>query len=178
MPEVIAYQSLFEGLYMQALQPQGAFKDRLREKGFDLDRQRESYPIAVWIDCLDVTSAELYPGQSRAEAWRRIGFLFVDGYLHTLVGRMIGAMLPFMNARRFMGRVPGFMTTGMRGASVTAHWQSANQVLLKIVGVHGSTSALMAGVLEGSFARMKLTGVKLEPRELETLDSELLVTLP
>ncbi len=178
MAEVVALQSMFEGLYMQALKPQGPFKERLREKGFDLDHQRSVYPIGVWIACLDVTSAELYPGQRRAVAWQHIGFRFVEGYFQTIVGRMIASMLPFMSVKRFMGRVPGFITTGLQGATVTVTWQDANQVLIKIEGVHGSTSALMAGVMEGCFHRMKLTAAKLEPREFETLDSELLVTLP
>ena len=178
MAEVVALQSMFEGLYMQALQPQGAFKERLREKGFDLDHQRTSYPIGVWVTCLDVTSAELYPGQPRAVAWQHIGYRFVEGYFRTLVGRMIASMLPFMSAKRFMGRVPGFITTGLQGASVTVDWQSPQQVLIRIAGVHGSTSALMARVLEACFARMKMKDVKLEPRESKTLDSELLVTLP
>ncbi len=178
MPEVIALQSMFEGLYMQALKPQGAFKERLRAKGFDLDHQRTSYPIEVWVACLDVTSAELYPGQQRVVAWQHIGYRFVEGYFHTLVGRMIASMLPFMSPKRFMGRVPGFITTGLQGAAVKLDWRGANQVLIRIDGVHGSTSALMAGVLAASFARMKLKGVMLEPRETEGIDSELLVTLP
>ncbi len=178
MPAVVALQSMFEGLYMQALQPEGAFKQRLRENGFDLDHQRTSYPIGVWVACLDVTSAELYPGQPRAVAWQHLGYRFVEGYFHTLVGRMIASMLPFMSARRFLGRVPGFITTGLQGASVKVDWQSSQQVLIRIDGVHGSTSAFMAGVMEGCFARMKMKNTKVEPRESETLDSELLVTLP
>ncbi|MDP3156864.1 MAG: DUF2378 family protein [Archangium sp.] len=178
MLAVIALQSMFEGLYMQALEPQGAFKDRLREKGFDLDHQRTSYPVGVWVACLDVTSAELYPGQPRAAAWQQIGYRFVEGYFRTLVGRMIASMLPFMSPKRFMGRVPGFITTGLQGASMTIDWQGANQVLIRIDGVHGSTSVFLAGVLEACFARMKLKGVHLEPRETGAIDSELLVTLP
>lgn len=178
MPEVVALQSMFEGLYMQALKPQGAFKERLREQGFDLDHQRTQYPIAVWVACLDVTSAELYPGQPRAVAWRHIGYQFVEGYFRTLVGRMIASMLPFMSPKRFLGRVPGFITTGLQGAAMTVDWRGANQVLISIDGVHSNSSALMAGVLEACFARMKLKGVELEPRESETIDSELLVSLP
>lgn len=178
MANVIALQSMFEGLYVRALQPEGEFKARLRDKGFDLDRQRLSYPISVWHDCLDVTSSVLYPGEPRAVAWQGIGVRFVEGYFNTLVGRMISAMLPFMDAKRFMGRVPGFITTGLQGASLRLDWQEPRQALLTIGGVHGSTSALMAGVLEGSFARMKLKDVSLSPKESEGLDSELLVTLP
>lgn len=164
---------------MRALQPQGQFKERLREKGFDLDRQKASYPISVWDDCLDVASAELYPGESRAAAWRQIGRRFIDGYFQTLVGRMITAMLPYLNAKRFMGRVPSFITTGLQGASVRIDWRDANHALITIGGVTGTTSALMAGVLEGSFARMKPQGeVVLEPRESRTGESELYVTLP
>ena len=136
------------------------------------------YPIAVWIDCLDVTSAELYAGQTRAAAWQQIGYRFIEGYFETLVGRMIAVMLPFMNARRFMGRVPGFIRTGLKGALVHLDWQGNDTVLLTIGGVHRDTGALMAGVLQGSFKRMRLNGVGLVPRALDGKDSELLVTLP
>jgi uncharacterized protein (TIGR02265 family) len=179
VPEVIALQSMFEGLFVQALQPQGAFKQRLREKGFDLDRQKTSYPIAVWDDCLDVASAELYPGQPRATAWRHIGRRFVDGYFQTLIGRMIAAMLPLLSAKRFMGRMPGFITTGLQGATVRVDWRTTNQVLITIGGVAGTTSALMAGVLEGALSHMKLKGdAVLEPRESTNAEAQLFVTFP
>lgn len=63
------------------------------------------------------------------------------------------------------------------GVGRRVDWQDSHRVLITLGGVHGSTSALMAGVLEGSFARMKLKDAKLEPRENEGIDSELLVTL-
>lgn len=177
MAEVLALQSMFEGLYVQALRPTGHFKERLREKGYDLDKQKSSYPMAVWADCLDVTAEELHPTLTRAQAWQAIGRQFIDGYFQTLVGKMIGSMLPFLSASRFLKRVPGFITTGMQGAKVGLTWEGEKQAILSIGGVHQLSSCLMAGVLEGSFDRMKVA-VTVEPRALPGLDSELLITLP
>lgn len=177
MGEVFALQSMFDGLYVQALRPTGRFRDRLREKGFDLDKQKSSYPMSVWVDCLDVTSEELHPTLTRALAWRAIGRQFIDGYFQTLVGRMIGSMLPFLSPSRFTKRVPGFITTGLQGAKVGLTWEGEKRAILIISGVHQLASCVMAGVLEGSFSRMKVA-VTLEPRALPGLDSELVITLP
>jgi uncharacterized protein (TIGR02265 family) len=174
----VALQSMFEGLYVRALQPEGAFKGRLREKGFDLDRQKVSYPMSVWADCLDVTADELYPGRPRAESWQRIGRQFIDGYFSTLVGRMIAAMMPFMSAKTFLGRVPRFISTGLEGAVVKLEWVDERHATLTIGGVHELSGALMAGVLEGSFARLRVSGVKVEAQPLGGIDSEIRVTLP
>ncbi|MDP1827411.1 MAG: DUF2378 family protein [Archangium sp.] len=178
MSTSVALQAMFEGLYMRALQPEGAFKDRLREKGFDLDRQQVSYPMSVWSDCLDVTADELYPGRPRAESWQRIGRQFIDGYFSTLVGRMIAAMLPFLSAKAFLGRVPRFITTGLQGAVVKLEWVDEQHATLTIGGVHELSGAFMAGVLEGSFARMRVSGAKIEAQPLTGIDSEIRVTLP
>lgn len=178
MAGVIALQSMFEGLFVRALRPTGAFKERLREKGYDLDRRQTSYPLAVFEDCLDVAAAELFPELDRAQAWERLGRLFIGGYFQTLVGRMISATLPFMSPRLFVGRVPRFMTTGLQGAEVRLEWTDARHATLTLLGVHELSSALMAGVLAECFARMKVSPVQLERRGLTGVDTELLITLP
>lgn len=178
VPEVLALQTMFEGLYARALRPTGAFKEALRAKGYDLDHQKPSYPLAVWAACLDVSAGELYPGESRAAAWQQLGRRFIEGYFQTLVGRLIATTLPFMSAKLFLGRVPRFMTTGLEGADAQLEWHDAHRVTLSIRGVHELSAAVMAGVLAGSFERMRISAVKLEPRSLTGLDAELVVTLP
>lgn len=178
MSQVIALQHMFEGLYGRSLRPTGALKERLRERGYDLDRPRTSYPLAVWADCLDASASELHPKLPRADAWERLGGQFIDGYFETLVGRMIAVTLPFMSAKLFLGRVPRFMTTGLQHAEVELIWTDDRNATLTIRRMHELSGRFMTGVLRGSFARMNLRDVKLVPRALHGVDTAVDVTLP
>ena len=57
-------------------------------------------------------------------------------------------------------------------------WVDERHATLTIGGVHELSGALMAGVLEGSFARIRASGVTVEAQPLTGIDSEIRVTLP
>jgi uncharacterized protein (TIGR02265 family) len=178
MAEVKALQSLFEGLFVRALQPSGSFKDRLREKGFDLSRMQPKYPIQVWLDCVDVANSEVHPELSRPDAWVAIGDRFVEGYFQTLVGRMIATTLPFLSAKTFVGRSPRFISTGLEGVQQELKWENEKTALLSIRGGGELAGHLLVGVCHNVYRRMKIHGVRLEPRSLGGLDAELRTVLP
>lgn len=178
MAQVMALQSLFEGLFVRALQPSGAFKDRLREKGFDLSRRLPRYPVQVWVDCVDVAIAELHPELPRPEAWSAIGDRFVEGYFQTLVGRMIATTLPFLSPKTFVGRSPRFISTGLDGAELELKWEDDKTALLSIRGSGELAGHLLVGVCRNVYRRMKVEGVRLEPKALGGLDAELRTILP
>ncbi|MFT3712612.1 MAG: DUF2378 family protein [Archangium sp.] len=178
MTQVVALQSLFEGLFVRALQPNGTFKERLREKGFDLSRMQPRYPIQVWIDCVDVAISEVYPQLSRSDAWAAIGDRFVEGYFQTLVGRMIATTLPFLSAKTFVGRSPRFISTGLDGVQQELKWENDKTALLSIRGGGELAGHLLVGTCRNVYRRMKIEGVKLEPKALGGLDAELRTTLP
>lgn len=178
MTQVVALQSLFEGLFVRALQPNAVFKEKLRGKGFDLARMQPRYPIQVWIDCVDVAIAEVYPQLSRPEAWSAIGDRFVEGYFQTLVGRMIATTLPFLSAKTFVGRSPRFISTGLDGVNQVLTWENEKTACLSIKGGGELAGHLLVGVCRNAYRRMKIEGVKLEPKALGGLDAELRTTLP
>ncbi len=179
MSEVLALQSMFEGLFVRSLKPTGAFKEALKARGYDLDRQLPRYPMKVWVDCLDLASAELYPGLALPQAWEQLGRSFIEGYFRTPVGKMISTTLPFLNPKLFVGRVPRFMTTGMDHADLALEWQGEKQAVLTLRDVARLSSHLMAGVLAVCFERMKVAPVKFEVKHLGAgLDTSLVITLP
>ncbi len=178
MAEVVALQSMFEGLFVRALTPNAAFKEKLLAQGFDLARQRTRYPIEVWVTCVDLAALEYYPGLAREPAWVQLGRRFIEGYFQTLVGRMIGASLPFLSPKSFIGRVPRFMTTGMEGSRVELVWHDPANATVRVLGPGEMGAALLAGVLAVCFERMGVAPVKLEPKSLGGLDSELHIGVP
>lgn len=178
MTDVLALQSMFEGLYVRGLKPTGAFKEKLRAKGFDLDRQQASYPLKVWTDCLDVSSAELYPGLVREQAWEQLGRRFIEGYFDTLVGAVIRTALPFLTPKLFVNRAPRFISTGMQHAQVSLTWDDERRARLVLLGVHEFSSALMMGVMAVCFERIGKGTVKLSRVPLGPVDTSVLIQLP
>ncbi|MFO0597881.1 MAG: DUF2378 family protein [Myxococcaceae bacterium] len=178
MAEIFALQSLFEGLFIKALTPRGAFRDGLRQRGFDVDRPQLRYPVRVWVECVDLAATELHPRLSRAAAWEALGETFAVGYFQTLIGKMISAMLPFLSARSFVLRSPHFIATGLQNANVELTWLDDRTARLVISGPGEMAGHLMTGVFRESFRRLKVRGVKLEARVLGPLDGEIVMTLP
>ncbi|MFZ5444367.1 MAG: DUF2378 family protein [Myxococcota bacterium] len=150
-----ALHSMFEGLFVRALKVDGPFKERLRAKGFDLDRPQLRYPVTVWEDCIDVAVAELYPGVPRDEGWRRIGRRFIEGYFETLVGRMLSVTLPLLSSTAFLNRGPRMISTGLEGARVRLQWRDPRTAVLHVEEASDLSGALVAGALEVCFERMR-----------------------
>jgi uncharacterized protein (TIGR02265 family) len=97
--------SVFEGMYLKGLHADAALTAKLREAGFDPNRMEPAYPPEVMDRCLEAAADHLYPGQPRAEAYRRLGERFVAGFRETLVGSVIMAVFPVLGADRLLGRV-------------------------------------------------------------------------
>lgn len=176
--EVFALQSLFEGLFIKALEPKGAFREALRQKGFDVDHRLPRYPATVWVNCVDVAAGELYPKRSREAAWEVLGEHFIEGYFQTLIGRMIGSTLPFLSPRTFLMRAPRFISTGLENAVTQLTWEDERTARLVVLGSGELAGHLMAGVFRRVFIRMNLNGVQLVPRVIGPLDGELTTVLP
>jgi len=178
MAEVVALHSMFEGLFKRALDASGPLKEALLQQGFNLDRPRPRYPVSVWRNCVDAAAVHLYPGMPRDVAWTALGRRFIEGYFATLVGKMISASLPFLSAKTFINRVPRFISTGLEGSEVSVVWSRPDVATLRILGSGDLAGALMAGVLAVTFERLGMKEVRLEPRVLGPVDSELIIRLP
>lgn len=151
---------MFEGLFVRALAvaPTSAFAEELRRVGYDLERRDARLDVLVWVDAVDVAARHVYPGLPRDEAWVRLGRRFIEGYFQTLVGAGIAAVLPLMTARRFVERVPSFLRTGLGGSTADVELTAERAAVLTLHGPHERSAYLMAGVLEGCFERLGVTG--------------------
>ena len=94
--EPVTRSATFEGMFVRALQPTGAFAEELRAAGYDVLNPRAEYPTRVWNACLEVARRHTFPALPRAEGQHRLGQLFMEGYFRTLQGKLAGATLPML----------------------------------------------------------------------------------
>lgn len=152
----VVLSTMFDGLFGRALKPLSPeLVAGLKRAGFDPERPLARYPVTVWEDCVDAAAQQLFPGVPRDQAWERIGRLFIKGYFETVVGRIIGNALPFMSDTAFINRTPLFMSTGIEGQLVSLDWHDAKRATLRLARAGDEAGALMAGVIAGSFERMR-----------------------
>lgn len=170
---VIAKHSMFDGLFTVALQPTGAFRDDLKAQGFDLAAPRAEYPLKVWHDCLDVAAAHVHPTETRERAWELLGRRFIEGYLETLVGKVIAIALPFLSVKSFVQRSPRFMSTGLVGAETHLEWLSDKSARITMPNVPHPSGHLLKGVVGVCLERLDAHDAKLEPGALGTGGSQL-----
>ncbi len=168
---------MFEGLYDKLLKPEGPFREQLKAAGYDAARAQPGYPIEVWVACLDVTWKARFPTLERHEAWRAIGRAFIEGYLDTLVGRLVSVALPFLTPKSFLQKSPRFLGAGVEGASVELEWKSDREVLVTLRGPHAGAAWVTAGVVDVCLARLGTTPT-VQPSRLPGADSQLLVSWP
>ncbi len=152
--------SMFEGLYDRVLKPQGPFLARLVAAGFDPARPQLEYPVDVWLNCLDVSAAETYPNERSERAVWLLGRRFIEGYLETIIGKLISASFPFLSAASFVKKVPRFVSSGI-DAPTTLEWKTDRHARLTILNTRWQSGPLMAGVIEVSLERIGVKGAQL-----------------
>jgi uncharacterized protein (TIGR02265 family) len=152
---------MFEGLYDRVLKPTGEFARALREAGYDPAQPRTEYPITVWIACLEVSIATLHPTERPERGVWLLGRRFIEGYLETIIGKLIGASFPFLSAASFVKKVPRFVGSGLVDAPTTLKWLTDKHAVLTIGGSSWYPGPLMGGVIEVSLERIGVKGVKL-----------------
>jgi uncharacterized protein (TIGR02265 family) len=82
-----------------------ALIDRLRDVGLDLKGKRKpGYTLEEWRAILRVTREELFPGLAAAIGYRRLGELFIDGYMQTVLGSAVAGLLRLLGPKRTLVR--------------------------------------------------------------------------
>lgn len=173
---VIAKHSMFDGLFAVAIKPTGALRDDLKTAGFDADHPKPEYPLKVWHDCLDVAAKHLHAGQPRERAWELLGERFIEGYLQTLVGKLIAVAMPFLSPQSFVQRAPRFMSTGLVGADVKLEWNGKNAATVTMTNVDHPAGHLLAGVVSICLKRIGAKGVKIESAPFERTGSRISIS--
>jgi uncharacterized protein (TIGR02265 family) len=98
--------SFFEGLFVRALEADGALADALHTVGVDVRQLQASYPIEVWNEALEVVWRQRFPQLEREAAYRELGRQLALGFTRTLVGKVVDVSLPLLGPDRFIQRIP------------------------------------------------------------------------
>jgi uncharacterized protein (TIGR02265 family) len=154
--EPMVARSVLEGLFVHALQPEGAFAEELNAAGFDAATQAPRYPQTVLVRGLDVAWQHRFPTLSRDEAWRELGKLFIEGYFQTTVGRLIGFSVPALRPTRFVSMIPSYVRTGLLDMRTEVKMLGPQRAVVTLTGGHQGCAWLLAGVLEVCFQRMSV----------------------
>jgi uncharacterized protein (TIGR02265 family) len=96
--------NMFEGLFVRGLPPEPSFHGDLKAVGVDVERLLPQYPIKVWNEALDMARLHFFPGHTQQQADWQLGRLFTQGFLDTLIGRAVGAVLPMLGPARMLER--------------------------------------------------------------------------
>src|SRR4051794_26410799 len=95
----------FEGLFERALRPDEAFREELRQAGYDSQSPQNTYPVAIWHECQRIAARRVFGHLEPGEALWQLGLLFMQGLAQTVVGRVLGATAPMLGAERVISRM-------------------------------------------------------------------------
>lgn len=149
---------MFEALFDRRLKPTGTFAEELRFAGYDPATAVPTYPTEVWITCLEVTRRNLYPTLTPPDAYRRIGHEATEGFLETLVGKMVRVALPFMTPTTFVRRLANYLRLGRNDAGLTFDLVRDEPGAIDAV-VHnpaGVPGTYVAGLIDTAMLRFKV----------------------
>jgi uncharacterized protein (TIGR02265 family) len=152
--------SIFEGLFVRVLKPQGDFKARLRQAGFDADRLEPRYPEEVWGRALVITTAHAFGQDEVATAHRRIGHAMIEGYFTTILGRVTGALMPVLGVDRTLQRVAQLWKVPQPAMEIVAEPEGGGRWRVRFRDAV-MTADLVAGILEAALRRAE-AGVSVE----------------
>ena len=146
--------SIFEGMFVRALQPTGAFLEALRETGFDPVAMEATYSVEVWTACLTIARRQVYPSLSEEAGDRALGRRFADGFLSTIVGRMVAVTLPIIGLARMLDRLPRYVSMGR--SDLVIQTAKVGETQRKLTFINGTPMPhFMAGALETAFNRTR-----------------------
>lgn len=149
--------AVFEGMFRRALrlEPASPLAEKLREVGFDLKAPKGRYPTTVWKATLDVAAKHQYPHLALTDGHRELGRLFTAGFFETIVGKVIGSIIPFLGTDRMIARMPKFASMATSGVTLETAREGEKVWRLKYTSRNASPE-FMAGALEGGVAKTKV----------------------
>ncbi|NVJ21369.1 MULTISPECIES: DUF2378 family protein [Myxococcus] len=155
----------FEGLFVHALKPSGAFAQSLRDIGYDTEASQESYPLNVWRAALGVARRFACAGQPAEEANRALGHHYVEGFAQTLVGRIFATAAPLLGTERCLTRLPTYLKAGRDDMQMVLEPVQEREWCVRVMD-GDPLPDFVAGVVEGVLRRTRV-----EPR-VEVLERQ------
>lgn len=141
---------LFEGLFVHGLPRNEAFEQEMREAGFDRDDLLPQYPLRLFRQCLDIACRHFYPGLTVEEGRRRLGQQFVQGFSHTVLGRVVGVSLPLLGPARFLKKFPEHLRFDSSPILVNSVQMGERQFRMDFRTGVGLSPHFLRGILEES----------------------------
>ncbi len=102
--------SVMEGLFVRGIKAEGGLIERLVTLGYDPRKPEVTYPITTYQKCITAARYELYSKLSDEEAYRALGRKLADGFLETLVGKVVGVAMPMIGPARVVERIPRYVS--------------------------------------------------------------------
>jgi len=144
--------SVFEGLFRRALRVDhdSPLADALREVGFDLRVPKGRYPSEVWRAALDVAARHRFPDLTLEQGHHELGRLFTAGFFETIIGKVIGSIVPLLGTDLWLARMPKFANMTSTGLSLEVERAGEKRWRLRYrsrtASAHFVTGALLGGV--------------------------------
>ncbi|GEN08891.1 hypothetical protein MFU01_39280 [Myxococcus fulvus] len=146
----------FEGLFMHALKPSGAFAQSLKDIGYDEEDLQEYYPLTVWRAALGVARRFVCAGQTPEVANRALGLSYVEGFAQTLVGRIFATAAPLLGTERCLTRLPTYLKAGREDMRMDLLPVREREWCVRVVDADPLPD-FVAGVVEGVLLRTRVT---------------------
>lgn len=106
--EAMTEYSVFEGMFVRALRPEGGFAEELKRAGYDVERPQLRYPTTVWKQAVNIARRHVYPALPTEEADRALGRRFVEGFFNTIAGKFVQVAIPFVGPAGTLKRLPKY----------------------------------------------------------------------
>ncbi|MHB8873222.1 MAG: DUF2378 family protein [Myxococcaceae bacterium] len=114
-----------------------------------------AYPAETWFKALDIAAQEIFPGDRKPQALRRLGEQFIDGFRETLLGRAVLALLKVIGPRQALIRATRNFRSGNNytESRLTELGPASYELWMNEVGPHPTfTAGILAGGLRAAGA--------------------------
>lgn len=146
--------AFFEALFLYGVDTPPELAATLAGIGVDLAELAPRYPSTVWNAAIDLARSYLYATASSKEtADRELGRKFLAGFLRTVPGRLLLAVLPFMTARSLLLRSNRYVRLGRDDLTIEFEEGREGGVRLLVVDPATARPFFFAGAVEAALDR-------------------------
>lgn len=110
--------SVMEGLFVRGLKAEGRLVERLLSLGYDIKKPEVNYSVLTYQRCVNAARQEAFPHLTDEEAYRLLGRRLVEGFLETLVGKVVAVAMPMIGPGHVVERLPRYLAMMGRGEMV------------------------------------------------------------
>ncbi len=110
-PEPIPWRSL-QALIVHACNSDPALVEPCIQIGVDPARPRRTYSLKTWRQVIALVRRHRFGHLSEFEGTRAVGFIYLQGFTRTLVGRVFAAIAKSVGPEKTLARIPRYLRSG------------------------------------------------------------------